>query len=249
MPIITIQREQDSFDTFSGVYRFNSNPWWQPKGLIPANVIAAYRFKGAESEARALLDLSGKTLHTLHKTNDSVVWNFANGFTIPAVLGYGLDNTQINDFAAVFIRYSDVNVDSATNASLVSLSQTHYLDAKVAGWDGSLKYRKRPGFAFCKTRFGAYSPAAYSQAVLGWNRSGNTDFSANSLYINGSKVALTEMAYEADSSPTANRILIGQSRMNSNVTLTSLKVQAAVFYNTHLTDEQAMELSLSMAEL
>jgi hypothetical protein len=37
--------------------------------------------------------------------------------------------------------------------------------------------------------------------------------------------------------------------MNGNVTLTSLKVQAAVFYNTHLTDEQAMELSLSMAEL
>jgi hypothetical protein len=247
MPIITIQREQDSFETLSGAYRFNSNPWWQPKGLIPANVIAAYRFKGAESEARALLDLSGKTLHTLHKTNDSVVWNFANGFTIPAVLGYGLDNTQINDFAAVFIRYSDVNVDSATNASLVSLSATHYLDAKVAGWDnGSLKYRKRPGFScFNGWRFGAYSPAAYSQAVLGWNR--NTDsISANSLYINGSKVALTEMTYE---SPTANRILIGQSRMNGNVTLTSLKVQAAVFYNTHLTDEQAMELSLSMAEL
>lgn len=247
MPIITIQREQDSFETLSGAYRFNSNPWWQPKGLIPANVIAAYRFKGAESEARALLDLSGKTLHTLHKTNDSVVWNFANGFTIPAVLGYGLDNTQINDFAAVFIRYSDVNVDSATNASLVSLSATHYLDAKVAGWDnGSLKYRKRPGFScFNGWAFGAYSPAAYSQAVLGWNRTPD-GFSTNSLYINGSKVAFTEMAYE---SPSASRILIGQARMNSTVTLTSLKVQAAVFYNTHLTDEQAMELSLSMAEL
>lgn len=247
MPIITIQREQDSFETLSGAYRFNSNPWWQPKGLIPANVIAAYRFKGAESEARALLDLSGKTLHTLRKTNDSVVWNFANGFTIPAVLGYGLDNTQINDFAAVFIRYSDVNVDSATNASLVSLSATHYLDAKVAGWDnGSLKYRKRPGFScFNGWAFGAYSPAAYSQAVLGWNRTPD-GFSTNSLYINGSKVAFTEMAYE---SPSASRILIGQARMNSTVTLTSLKVQAAVFYNTHLTDEQAMELSLSMAEL
>lgn len=246
MPIITVDNNINKCETLSGIYHLSIAPWWQPKGLIPTNVIAAYRFKGAESEARALNDLSGKTLHTLHKTNDSVVWNFANGFTIPAVLGYGLDNTQINDFAAVFIRYSDVNVDSATNASLVSLSATHYLDAKVAGWDnGSLKYRKRPGFACFRTRFGAYSPAAYSQAVLGWNRSTDS-ISANSLYINGSKVALTEMTYE---SPTANRILIGQSRMNGNVTLTSLKVQAAVFYNTHLTDEQAMELSLSMAEL
>lgn len=246
MPIITVDNNINKCETLSGIYHLSIAPWWQPKGLIPTNVIAAYRFKGAESEARALNDLSGKTLHTLHKTNDSVVWNFANGFTIPAVLGYGLDNTQINDFAAVFIRYSDVNVDSATNASLVSLSATHYLDAKVAGWDvGSLKYHKRPGFACFRTRFGAYSPAAYSQAVLGWNRSTDS-ISANSLYINGSKVALTEKAYE---SPTANRILIGQSRMNGNVTLTSLKVQAAVFYNTHLTDEQAMELSLSMAEL
>lgn len=56
-----------------------ANKWWQPSGISIDQCIAAYRFKGADSMASALLDVTEHGWNLETKGADGVSWDTVNG--------------------------------------------------------------------------------------------------------------------------------------------------------------------------
>lgn len=217
----------------------DSDKWYLPTGILSSNCIAAYRFKGASSEANALLNLNNTATYPLTKVGDTVTWNQSTGFFIPATNGYGLHNASITSFTSVFVRYSDVDNTSALT-SLIAPSEGHILMAKCA-WrvnDSQTQYNVAPGVW---PNAGYYSPTYKAAAVLGYIKPTNT------LYIDG---VSTSMTYIDTGGWSPTYILIGEAKYSSFVgNLSASKIQAVAFYNTQLTAAQAVQLSTAMAAL
>ena len=88
-----------------------SDMWWIPSaGFATSNCIAAYRFKGAASQAAALTDLTGHG-YTL-RNNGGASWSSANGFYITNGVSYAYnvaltsDNLNRQNVQAMVICYS-----------------------------------------------------------------------------------------------------------------------------------------------
>jgi hypothetical protein len=243
MPITLLNNNNNMQSRYAGIFSFNVNPWWLPIGIFPSNVIAAYQFKGADSEADALLNQNDTATYPLAKVGGTVTWNQANGFYIPATNGYGLNNASITSFTSVIARFSDVASGNSA-AILVSPAAGYSLMAKAAYDNGGGQYRNAPGIIDFTTNPGTgyYMPSYYGNGVLAWNRPSRL------LYINGVSQSLTGFTNAYITNPTY--ILIGQGRTSSYISsLAAYNLQAVAFYNTQLTAAQVVAISNQMASL
>lgn len=242
MPIIMIQREQDSFETLSGAYRFNSNPWWLPTGIVSSNVIAAYQFKGAVDEANALLNVNNANVYPLSKVGTST-WNKNNGFTFAGGVN-GLTNSSLTTFNTVIVSYSNVETSGSNVVTLISPRQLYTLYAK-AGYDTPPAYYKKTIGASYGSNELRYSNIIASNGIVAWTKNSASDI--GTLYYNGTTIgSLTGAggAYKDSSYAT-----IGSSIPHSLLAYSGSTIQAVAFYNTLLTAAQIVELTASMQNL
>lgn len=243
MPITLLNNNNNMQSRYAGIFSFNANPWWLPTGLLASNCIAAYRFKGASSEANALLNVNNTATYPLTKVGGTVTWNQSTGFYIPATNGYGLHNASITSFTSVFARFSDV-ASGSSEAILVTPAAGYTLMAKAAYSDGAAKYKNAPGIIDFTSSPGTgyHMSTYYGNGVLGWNRASRL------LYINGVSQSLSTISPVWIEGGTY--ILIGQGRPDVILTsFASYNLQAVAFYNTELTAAQVVQLSTAMAAL
>lgn len=244
MPILSIDNYRKTENLLAGIYQVRQSPWWLPIGILPSDVIAAYQFKGASSEANALLNQNNKDTYPLTKVGSTVTWNQSTGFYIPATNGYGLKNASIKSFTSVFARFSDVASGNSA-AILVSPAAGYTLMAKAAyATTEGAEYKNAPGIIDFTTSSGtAYHMSTYyGNGVLGWNRPSRL------LYINGVSQSLSTFSQAWIDSATY--ILIGQGKTDVAITsFASYNLQAVAFYNKELTAAQVVELSNNMAGL
>lgn len=136
--------------------------WMYVAGITKEEVIAAWKFKGAESEAVALTTCNIlESSYALAKTGDDVTWSQADGIFIPGGRGQkGLINADVKalSMGTVVVKYA--NAETGNNwVGLFDKDQRTVLCAKMAyryTWDpdsGNVTtvYAKRPGMKFDPT--------------------------------------------------------------------------------------------------
>lgn len=100
------------------VKQLPTEDWLHPNGVTDSDIIAAYKFAGAESEAKALQNINNsETNYYLEKSSSYVTWSTADGFLIPARNGAGLKsiNNALNNLQ---IGTAAIKIASATTGKL-----------------------------------------------------------------------------------------------------------------------------------
>ena len=101
--------------------------WMYPSGISIDDVVAAFKFKGAESELTALVNCDhGSNNFTLLKSANNVSWSMGNGILITGsqsgsgAQGYlTCEDLMNSDFKTVAVKFSGVNLNGVSNADCV----------------------------------------------------------------------------------------------------------------------------------
>ncbi len=229
MPVIIQNNPNGTIQTFSGLYAINVPIWWLPGGVLPANVIAAYQFKGAGSEAGALLNLNNISTNSLTKSG-SISWNQATGFYFTAD-NNGLQNSNIvsnyNDIKTVIVRFSNRTANKsrgficANNTRMLGFFNNSNLSIQAA------------------TTVISYGNTTLTSGVVAY------DFANWLMYLNGVNIAQTGTG--GFNSATSNMLIGGN--FSGYPSESTCYIQAVAFYNTILTPAQIVELTISMQNL
>ena len=222
------RRVTAGFEGVNDVARLFYQPvWYLASGLTNANVIAAFRFKGAGSIDIAMTDVSG---HGISLERNGVAFDNNAGFIFN---GLNHINANIHTFESCVVRYSDVtptNGSLGPSAPLVPMSRNRFIAASLyyrAGWNTTLNP--------CVIYNGVIY---YSNA--GELRNGVLGTSGSSLFINGNQVATSASGIQ-ESNPVYRTL--GWGRIREDTTYIShRKIQAIVFYNIALTAVQQKQL-------
>lgn len=157
---ITIHAPRSSADT----------DWWLAGGINPANVVAAYRAKGAASYAASLVNLANPGTYNLTEGNGTVTWDTVNGWRAFATgskyFHTGFSNNSNNQFSAL-VRFA--NASNGLFCLFGGDSSTSGVCHILPRYSDKIYYRNH-GLT------GGYSPGLAN---------GSVGFAANSGYRNG----------------------------------------------------------------
>lgn len=247
-------------------YNVNQLPtedWLHPTGVTDSDIIAAFRFKGAASEADALQSVNNGTKYTLSKSGSNVTWSSGNGFFIPAAQNVGLKNTDIQKltWGTVAIKYSgaqtgDAQVGLIHKSYSVGLYANFDMMYRTALSDGSgyephELIRHYPTVTLDKEATAAYYSTAFGQnkteGVLSTNFSGSHNLYMNS--ISGSLSSSGSGSTWSDSSGYVADYLFGQLKYTRtwatsdwSIAFGSVYIHAAIIFNRVLSDTETQHL-------
>ncbi len=217
-----------------GWYNYNQLPtdaWFHPGTITDAEVIAAYKFKGASSRSNALKPQnSTSSNYDLTPSGNDVTWDASTGFFIPASGGVGLDNSSVRaaTWGSVAIKYSG----AATGAKQVGLVHKSIETGIYANYQMTGRHADGSNWAYTRH---AYNRPAFSNGLsIQSNHKYTSTVAANTtagilycepstltnLYHNNVSCSLTAAASSTsnmDSSKYSGVKLIG----NMNCTYTS----------------------------
>ena len=226
-----------------------TDKWYLPTGIQESQVIAAYQFIGAQSEAKALLNINSGTQYSLSKSSSQVTWNASYGFLIPAVKAQGLSQATLkanptNIYSVVMgVRHdgSWATENGYTYAPCVSFG-TARTDKKGISIrrGGNITFNTKP--TIVNQLDGGYSGTTIAKGVLGGNFS-----STNAIYVNGSSQSLTVFSGDSAAPSLIDNLVIGT--VNYDAGQNSAYVTAFAIYKTTLTAAQHIELSNSITSL
>lgn len=222
---------------------YGDNDWYLVPGILEENVIAAYRFKGAESEAKALININrnGKTYAL---TSVDVTWTIDKGLYFKPAANCYVNNTDLvnsyTSMVACAIGYSGL-LNAAKCYAVGTIpympynSTGKYLVLKANTYGQPYRYH-----IISTTGSGSQdgsSAVYYTDGCL------SCDWATGNMYHNG--IALSVSANLSINYNTtywvANRILT--SAQNVTTAYSPAYISALVFYNTSLTVEQHLALS------
>lgn len=224
-----------------------SSDWWVPSGVAAANCLAAYRFKGAASEAAALTDLTGHG-YTLTKSGPPT-WSSATGFTFN--WNGNLNNASLNGQGVNTIVVRFANAADKTNLSAVGGSGNNrflyrglYLGSFYNGASGTAINTNNPALLYGQVWKDWERPPAGSfyvyTASTTVGTSGVLAFGGSSFYWNGTAMTTSSGQTGIDE---------GTKAMPSKYTLAynaKLELVAAAFFSVELTAAQHKEVADGM---
>jgi len=245
-------------------YNVNQLPtedWLHPTGVTDSDIIAAFRFKGAASEADALQSVNSGTKYTLSKSGSNVTWSSGNGFFIPAARDVGLKNTDIQKltWGTVAVKYSGAQTGDA-QVGLIHKSYQYGLYANfdmmyahpIDGGIGPDEYiRHYPVVTLGNDQKDAYYSTAFGQnkteGVLSTNFSGD-----HNLYMNAISGSLSNNSSSVSLSTVGNykaNYLFGQLYYERPwytnewvIDFGSVYIHAAIIFNRVLSDTETQHL-------
>lgn len=255
-------------DGDAGWYSINNIPtdkWYLPTGIQENQVISAYQFVGATSEAKALININEITSYPLSKDNSTTTWSSSSGFYIPgqnsSVYLNGLSNSNLasgtnNVLAAVYgykhtgSWYSGTSSGTTyTFAPALTISgststYTRILTIRVGGNSTNSNYTK-PGIAAGSNEY-AYASVPNTSGVLGGN------FSPVELYINGTGVSISSSTLSSWSQYTNTTRIFGPIYSNNSIYNTysnDMYITALVLFSVKLSASQHLELANNITSL
>lgn len=228
-----------------------SSNWWADPSCL-----AAFRFRGAASEAEALKDWTGHG-YDLAK-NGSPAWNAANGFSFTSGSPY-LQNASLNNQAiyTIVVRYASLSYSSSTGSTFFAKpggsNDNAWLAAQLSYayyWNGEwidVNSSYPAWLTSFKGNAGSNSPLVYrrgnsrlpSGGVFGADRGGG-------MYVNGVARSSSQVsrAHENLSTQRLNhdRATLGRSGPGSFILLGAAFYSQALDALTHARINQNMRL-------
>lgn len=238
------------------VKQLPTDDWFHPTGITDDDIVAAYRFKGADSIEEALQNINNsETDYPLAQSSSNVTWSAGDGFFIPAIQGAGLVNNnglQSNMTGTVAIKFSG----AVTGEKMIGLIM------KNTYYQLFLRFNGR-----CHTSGGNLNKQ-YNKVIV--NFSGNfytsetipssiasgiliTDFSNNyALMYNGTTCAISANGWSRSGASLNCPCVFGHTYDTDNPTDNSIMgscyIHAAVIFNRILTNEEKLSLYQLMNE-
>lgn len=222
------------------VWHLPTDKWWLPDGVLESNVIAAWRFKGALSEASALQDLTGHG-YELTVADANTYWD-VNGFHIDATNGAGLNNalllSDLSELKCVAFGYSFIPTTGKKCGGFGTGTYGIHLQGTYADGSGSHARNKLYARSINPTARWSTSGLPPAVGVIGMN------YNSKILYINGTVEAISHDGNQV----TTSSVLLGQDNINSVANL-AFDLKAAVLYSAELTTLQHAELVTNINSL
>ena len=241
--------------------------WYHPTGVAVGDIVAAYQFVGAETEALALSNVNDTTYNTyaLVKSATAPTWEKEFGFYFPAgtYLKTDCDNGEFRTAAFPYeegamwsggtdsMVYSEPNIEirsvvfgyrydespASSKCSVGSVVNNNMLYTRT--WQGSTTYITYHTAGYLNSNYYFYKSATeYNRGVLGCNFNSGIDYS---IYINGMNLSLT--THTAKITVGNHGIMvIGQNPNRTAANTIPAYVTAIAFYRVALTKAQHMEL-------
>lgn len=234
----------------NGIARqFYAADWFIPAGLTMANVICAYQFIHASSEAIALTDQSDGGKNLIKR--GAPIWNASYGFDFPndgwsqgsTSYLHQLDNENVRWFEDAVIRYSDGRRDipypdnsgRGNGCPLFAISASRYFWLRTSARDTSIMTNDyMTGY-----NAGGNKLRCLASGVIGYKPS------QSKVYHNGTPIQ--HDATGVEQLHNNKFCLIGQgltwgSNDDRRWYNHGYRIQAAVFYNVALSDSQHAEM-------
>lgn len=252
-----------------GWYHINKLPtedWMHPTGVEDSDIIAAYRFKGAESEMEALYNINnGGQNYILSKTNQSVTWSAANGFYIPPIAGAGLENDvlHLQNVKTVAVKFGGVDYGSVERPDVPLCIKDHknmlcvsrYVSTNNGGANISFDW-PYPGASLSRTAGNNVNPnsslyyysSAAGEKLTDGVLSGNLDVSSEEQRIvyNGHELSPISCNTVQSNLLTTNdiKVIFGHTMQQpaSWNTKIGYYIHAAILFNRVLTLEETIML-------
>ena len=229
----------------TGPYR-----WYLVDGITEENVVAAYRFKGAETQAEALLNVNENGDYPLSITG-TVTWTTGEGLYFPAVKDCYINNDSLvakqASITACAFNYDRMNTGSVHTAGVMlqcsNTANTRYLEAKGGYGNSYLK----------NTMIGRSSTDGASKQTSTTYTDGclSCDWVNYNLWYNGVSQTLTNAEHGTlptyDSTWTTGRVFT--TTTNANAYKGVMYLKTLVFYNCVLTGEQHLQLATQINAL
>ena len=236
----------------TGPYR-----WYLVDGITEENVVAAYRFKGAETQAEALLNVNENGDYPLSITG-TVTWTTGEGLYFPAVVDCYITNdtltalqTNIKTCAFKFAGMSTGSLSTAgTTLYIGAETNSKYLIAKYGGYysnSASSNYANHCISQSASTRNYKQTATVNTEGVL------SCDWVNYALWYNGISQSMTNATNGNADDPTDNtswttgRIFTTAS--NNSLYKGVIYLESIVFFNCVLTGEQHLQLATQINAL
>ena len=231
----------------TGPYR-----WYLVDGITEENVVAAYRFKGAETQAEALLNVNENGDYPLSITS-GIEWVTGNGLFFPKRINEYISNTDLVNAKSGMITCV-FSYSGATTGNVAGPSVTLTIDnVPMKFLSQSLQYKDTGSSHFVGKAISYNASSRYAAGTCSNTEQNGIiagDWSNYSLYYNGIKQTLTVPStnYITDNNTLiTNRLFTTSS--SSSLSLGSLYLGSLVFYNCVLTGEQHLQLATQINAL
>lgn len=237
------------------VKQLPTDDWFKPNGVTDEDVVAAYRFKGAESLQEALKPVNNtENDYTLSQSSSFVTWSAGDGFFIPAIQGSGLINTllQQNMVGTVAVKFGNADtgekmIGLVMRNSYYQLFLRFYGQCHTSGGQADKSYNKVILNYNGNFYVSATIPSSIASGVL------IADFSgASALMYNETICALTANGWSRSGasleSPCAFGHAFDTDHSSDNNRMGRCNIYAAVVFNRVLSNEEKMNLSNNMDE-
>jgi hypothetical protein len=226
--------------------------WYLVDGITEENVIAAYHFKGAETQAEALTNVNENGSYPLTITG-SVMWTTGQGLFFPAEIDCYVNNTNLTNKTSSIIScafgYSGGQTGSLYTAG-VALSTTatnpKYLMQNMETYLSSSKTYPRGHImpiSSTSNKSKIYDATTTDGCLA-------CDWSTYSMWRDGTKLSLTSGARTVTQKNyyvyTPPRVFTTNSASYSNGTI---YIESLVFYNCVLTNAQHLQLATQINAL
>ena len=209
--------------------------WYIVNGITEDNVIAAWRFKGRETEAEALTNVNQNGDWIL--TNTGCTWTTGKGFYMPATVNCYLTNSTLISSKGSFMMSCAIGYSDMTAAGTAT-GGVYPIKGKALCPLGILKKANSDytGYIYTAKNHsvnGYQSGTVYTEGVL----SCNWDSSVK-LYHDGLQMALSNDG-------GSNCITVGRcyTTLSEAKYLGHINIFALVFYNSVLSDAQHLRLA------
>ena len=233
----------------TGPYR-----WYLVDGITEENVVAAYRFKGAETQAEALLNVNENGDYPLSITG-TVTWTTGEGLYFPAVKNCYVNNTTLAaaqaSIKACAYRFAGMATGSVCTAGVMlyigSESNSRYLLGKYGGYYSSTKNYGRHSIPLsASSRSYKQTSTVNAKGVL------SCDWVNYALWYNGQAQSMTNGSGNGtdptdNTSWTTGRVFTTAS--NSNLASGVMYLESLVFFNCVLTGAQHLQLATQINAL
>ena len=223
-----------------------SSTWYLPDGITESNVVAAYKFVGAENETQALTNVNTGTSYVLTKNSVSSgykpIWDASNGFLFKNggwLSNANLENSNIQGVAFGYKYTEDINASKSSVG--VSLSVILYTKA----WQGSSTYIKCGAGVYSGEYSFRKAAIEYERGVLACNSKtagSYYNYLISGVYLNGMPLSVTQHSAKINTNNQVSYVVIGQNPNRTEATTIPAYVTALVFYNVELTASQHAEL-------
>lgn len=225
----------------NGIARqFFADGWWSLSGLSSSNVIAAYQFKGAASQAESYINLANPGMHTLTAVG-TPGWNATEGLVLNWNTGQEGNKSGLNSSSAISVGIASACIRITKSGTGVRplISKNSSESFGFGLYDANGNTNSQLGIINSSGKINYGNSGISSGCIYG-------NFGNRTMSLNGTNLGQTGSSAQLG---IAEWTLIAGRYSQYYPSNINMRIQAVVLFKVALTQSQILELAQKMNAL